>query len=337
MYDTWKNDQKNWSRNQPGFSCYGTLSFGSLPCRLLSLHVCPPSAQQLPKPLLLHPVQLQHGFPAASLCLLPQSCWLQGHSPTAPARAALAAHSQHTMAAGCLFQELLSFLKHHGSSSSWRTHKQLQSCTSRNIYLSLQQNQYSLNLSAWLCTSARRVPMSMAIFTLAFNHYDAMLGQDNMGNCTAGLTFRVSGRSQELTFGNGRWLKLQLRTMQSSTSLPCHPWWWHTSTWSMHWTCDRTEPSIDAPAREAKRGFIRTQSQETHQIPENTGFMRTQSQENPVSLCWKWRNCERYRSWPIFGRLSSKAKACPWHKLPPCAKLQVPAPPHGNRRSLQHF
>lgn len=148
---------------------------------------------------------------------------------------------------------------------------------------------------------------------------------------------RVSGHSQEPTFGNGRWLKLQLRTMQSSSILPCHPWGWHMSTWTMHWTCDRIEPSIDVTAREAKRGFMRTHSQETHQIQENTGFMRTQSQETPASLCWKWTNCERYTSWPIFGRLSSKAKACLWHKLSACAKLQVPAPLHGNRRSLQHF
>lgn len=35
--------------------------------------------------------------------------------------------------------------------------------------------------------------MSMAIFTLAFNHCDAMLGQEDMGNCREGLTFRVSG------------------------------------------------------------------------------------------------------------------------------------------------
>lgn len=171
----------------------------------------------------------------------------------------------------------------------------------------------------------------MSIFTLAFNHCD-MLGQEDKGNCTVGLTFRVSGHSQEPTFGNGRWLKLQLRKIQSFTNLPCHLWWWHTGTWTTHWTCDRIEP-----VREAKRGFIRTQSQETYQIPENTGFTRTQSQETPASLCWKWTNCERYTSWPIFGRLSSKAKACPWHKLPACAKLQVPAPPHGNRRSLQHF
>lgn len=164
-----------------------------------------------------------------------------------------------------------------------------------------------------------------------------MLGQEDMENCTAGQKFRASGHSQEPTFGNVRWLKLQLRAMQSSTSLPCHPWWWHTSTWTTHWTCDRIQPSIDVPAREAKRGFVRTQSQETHQIPENAGFMRTQPQETPASLCWKWTNCERYTSWPIFGRLSSKAKACPWHKLPACTKLQVPAPPHGNRRSLQNF
>lgn len=58
-------------------SCYRTLSFGSLPCKLLSLQMCPSSAQQLPKPSLLYPVRSQPLPPPTEL-LAPKA-----HSPTA--------------------------------------------------------------------------------------------------------------------------------------------------------------------------------------------------------------------------------------------------------------
>ena len=66
--------------------------------------------------------------------------------------------------------------------------------------------------------------MPVSILTVTSKHRDDVLGKEGMGNSTAGQTFGAGSGLQGPTFGKGGRLKLQLRTTQSSTSLPRCPW-----------------------------------------------------------------------------------------------------------------
>lgn len=101
-------------------------------------------------------------------------------------------------------------------------------------------------LTKFPCLASRQVrsvSISNSVWTVTSNHHNNVLGNKGVGNSMACLMSGGRGGLQGSTSSRGRWLKLHLRTPQSSTSLPHHLWWPHTSAWTMYKTWDRTQAS----------------------------------------------------------------------------------------------